>query len=185
LAQADAVISATGAPHLILHAHHLKEAMTRRNGRELLLIDLAVPRDIDPATSEIPGIVLCDVDGLQQVVDENITLRNDEREQVEMIVEEALDEWIAEQATRRVAPTIVRLRRSAEEIRQAELAKALNRLAHLGEEERAVVEALSRGLMNKFLHEPTVRLREKAGSATGDSFQQTVEELFGLEERST
>ncbi len=183
LSEVDAVISATGAPHYILHPHHIGQAMEARAGRELLLIDLAVPRDIDPRVHEFEGVVLRDVDSLQKVVARNLALRNEEREQVEAIAEDALDDFLTEQAVRSVVPTIVSLRRSAEKIRQAELEKALGRLSHLGKEERAVVEALSRVLMNKFLHEPTVRLREKAITEEGQQFQQTVEELFALKEK--
>lgn len=182
LAEADAVIAATGAPHLILHAEQIQAALAQRAGRGLLLLDLAVPRDIDPAVRDLPGVTLCDVDGLQEVVAANIESRNGEREQVEAIVAEALQAWRAEEAARAVAPTIVSLRRSAEQIRQAELDKALARLGHLSEQERAVIEAFSRGLMNKLLHTPTIRLREKATTDDGAQFCQTVEELFALPE---
>ncbi len=181
LARVDAVISATGAPHLILHRDHIAAAIARREGRTLLLVDLAVPRDIDPAASELPGVILRDVDGLQATVDQNIALRNGERDTVERIVDEEVERFLREQAARSVAPTIVRLRHSAEEIRAAELEKALGRLGRLSDKERAIIEAMSRGLVNKLLHEPTMRLRAKAASDEGPAFQRTVEELFALE----
>ena len=180
LSQVDAVICATGAPHLILHQPQIAQVMAKRVGKPLLLVDLAVPRDIDPTVSQISKVTLCDVDGLQAVVADNIALRNEEREQVEQIVQQMLAKWRAEQAARQVAPTITNLRRSVEEIRQTELDKALGRLNHLSQKERSVVEALSWRLMNKFLHQPTVRLREMAATNEGQRFQQTVEELFAL-----
>ncbi len=182
LAQVDAVISATSAPHFILRPAQIEPILAQRAGRTLLLVDLAVPRDIDPAVAALPGVLLRDVDGLQEVVAQNIRLRNEEREQVERIVQEELDKFWSEQAIRAVVPTIVSLRRSAEAIRQAEVDKALSRLSTLSAEQRAVVEALSRGLMNKFLHEPTLCLREKATTESAAHFQQTVTELFALPE---
>ena len=182
LGKVDAVISATSAPHLLIHPHHVHGALQARNGRPLLLVDLAVPRDIDPAVGELPGIILRDVDGLQAVVERNVAMRNDECEVVEGIIEEALGKFLSEQASRTVAPTITSLRRSAEEIRQAEVEKALERLNHLNEQERAVVVALSHGLVNKLLHTPTVRLREKATTPEGGQFRQAVEALFALDD---
>lgn len=187
LSQVDAVVSATGAPHLILSPAHITSAMQNKAEadpssleRTLLLIDLAVPRDIDPEVANIPGVTLCDVDGLQAVVADNIALRHSERDKVEAIIEQELAKYLKQQAARRVAPTITSLRRTADEIRQAELEKALNRLSSLNEKERGIIEALSRGLMNKLLHYPTIRLREKAATTDGVVFQQTVEELFAL-----
>lgn len=180
LSQVDAVVSATGAPHLILYPAHIISAMQNKAEADLLLIDLAVPRDIDPEVADIPGVTLCDVDGLQAVVADNIALRHSERDKVEAIIEQELAKYLKQQAARRVAPTITSLRRTADEIRQAELEKALNRLSELNEKERGIIEALSRGLMNKLLHYPTIRLREKAATTDGVVFQQTVEELFAL-----
>lgn len=180
LSQVDAVVSATGAPHLILYPAHITSAMQSKAEANLLLIDLAVPRDIDPEIAHIPGVTLCDVDGLQAVVADNIALRHCERDKVEAIIEQELGKYLKQQAARRVAPTITSLRRTADEIRQAELRKAFNRLSGLNEKERGIIEALSRGLMNKLLHYPTIRLREKAATADGPIFQQTVEELFAL-----
>jgi glutamyl-tRNA reductase len=180
LMQVDAVIAATTAPHYIFHCEELADVMEQREGQELLMVDLAVPRDIDPRATEVPGVLLSDIDALQEVVAENIALRDGEREAVERIVEEELDRLLAEQAVRAVAPTIVNLRRSAEEIRQAELAKVLARLNHLSEQEQAVIEAMSRALVNKLLHQPTVHLREKAVTEEGPHLQRTIEALFGL-----
>ncbi len=180
LSQVDAVICATGAPHLILHQEELLQAMNEREGKPLLLVDLAVPRDIDPSAKDITGITLCDVDGLQAVVADNIALRNEEREDVESIVQQQLKKWQTEQAVRRVAPTITSLRGSIEKIRKKELEKALGRLTHLSDKERSVVESLTSRLMNQFLHEPTMRLRKMATTNESAHFQQTVEELFAL-----
>lgn len=180
LAEADAVIAATGAPHLILHRAQIETAMTHRPHRPLLLIDLAVPRDIDPTVADLPNVTLCDVDGLQAVVAANIALRNGEREAVEAIIAEELDKWRVACAVRGVAPTISTLRSNAEEIRTAELEKAYSRLRHLSEADRAVVDALTRGLVNKLLHNPTVRLKANVSSDDGEDYHRIFADLFAL-----
>lgn len=181
LSAADAVICATGAPHIVLHYADGAAALEMRPTRPLLLIDLAVPRDIDPALATLPNVTLCDVDSLQAVVSENISLRDGEREAVEAIIVEELGKWRQTLAIKRVTPTITTLRQKSEQIRQRELDKALHRLRHLNEDEKAIIEALSRGLMNKLLHHPTEQLRAKATTPQGDEYQALVTELFALE----
>lgn len=181
LATADAVICATGAPHLVLHASDVKAVLAHRPRHPLLLIDLAVPRDIDPTLATHPLVTLCDVDSLQAVVSENISLRDGEREAVESIIKAELDKWRQQMAISRVAPTLTTLRQKSEAIRQREVDKALHRLSHLKDEEKAVIEALSRGLVNKLLHHPTEQLRAKAATAQGDVYEALVTELFALE----
>jgi glutamyl-tRNA reductase len=180
LVTADAVICATGAPHQVLHYHEVADALKNRS-HPLLLIDLAVPRDIDPALAAHPLITLCDIDSLQAVVSDNITLRDGEREAVEVIIEEEMGKWRDTLAIRRVTPTITTLRQKSEQIRQRELDKALHRLSHLNPEEKAVIEALSRGLVNKLLHHPTEQLRAKATTPEGADYQALVADLFALE----
>ncbi len=179
LADVDAVISATAAPHYILERADL-EATLRRRARPLLIIDLAVPRDVDPALGELPGITLVDVDGLQAVVERNLAMRHNTRQAAERLIAEEVDAFRAWLATRRVAPTIAALRERAEAIRQAELERALRRLDHLSPRDREVVAALSRRLINRLLHEPTVRLRAEAAHGNGEPYRQVIEELFGL-----
>lgn len=182
LAQVDAVISCTAAPHLILTARHITTALgARRSEGPLLLIDLAVPRDIDPTVANLPGVQLYDIDSLQSVVDRNLALRNGERDAVEAIVEEELATFADWARTRSVVPTISRLRQTAEQIRQAEVHKALRRLGPLGDREREIIDAMTRGIINKLLHEPTIRLKETAGQAEGLRYQQALSELFALD----
>lgn len=180
LATADAVICATGAPHLVLHYDEVAAVLEARAHRPLLLIDLAVPRDIDPALAAHPNVTLCDVDSLQAVVADNISLRDGEREAVEAIIEEELGKWRKSLALQRMTPTLTTLRQKSEQIRQRELDKALHRLSHLNPEEKAVIEALSRGLVNKLLHHPTKQLRAKASDPAGDAYEAVVTELFAL-----
>lgn len=181
LSRADAVITSTGAPHSILNANHVSSALASRQSRApLLMIDLAVPRDIDSAVATLPGVQLYDLDHLQAVVDRNLAFRNGERDAVEAIVEEEVQKFAAWVRAHSVVPTISRLRMTAEKIRQAEVEKALRRLGPLGDQQREIIEVMTRGIINKLLHEPTVRLKEKAGDADGAEYEHVLSELFGL-----
>jgi glutamyl-tRNA reductase len=144
------------------------------------MIDLAVPRDIDSAVATLPGVQLYDLDHLQAVVDRNLAFRNGERDAVEAIVEEEVQKFAAWVRAHSVVPTISRLRMTAEKIRQAEVEKALRRLGPLGDQQREIIEVMTRGIINKLLHEPTVRLKEKAGDADGAEYEHVLSELFGL-----
>lgn len=179
LAEVDAVISATAAPHFILKRADVEEAIRRRS-RPLLLVDLAVPRDIEPSIGRLPGVTLVDVDGLQAVVDRSLAMRHEAKETAERIIAEEVDEFVAWYAAREVAPTIMALRQQAEAIRQAEMERVLRRLDSLTPREREIVEAFSRRLVNRLLHAPTVCLREKAANGEGKLYRRVVEDLFGL-----
>ncbi len=179
LAEVDAVISATAAPHFILKRADVEETIRQRS-RPLLLVDLAVPRDIEPSIGELPGVTLVDVDGLQSVVEHSLALRHGAKEMAERIIAEEVDEFLAWCATREVVPTITALRQQAEAIRQAEVERLLRRLGSLTPKERQIVEAFSRRLVNQLLHVPTVRLREKAANGQGALYRQVAEDLFGL-----
>jgi glutamyl-tRNA reductase len=181
LAWADVVLSATGAPHTIIQADTVAEILPARVGRPLLFIDVAVPRDIDEAVGELPGVARYDIDDLQQVLDENMAQREAAIPQVEAIIAEeaaSFAEWLS---SRQVAPVIADLRRYAAGIAQAEVAGALNRLGGLSEQEQKVVERLARRIVNKLLHEPTVRLRAQAASGNGYAYAHVVRELFDLD----
>ncbi|HBY98270.1 MAG TPA: glutamyl-tRNA reductase, partial [Chloroflexi bacterium] len=182
LAQVNAVISCTAAPHVVLTAAHITAALAARGPREpLLLIDLAVPRDIDPLVASLPGVRLYDIDSLQTVAERNLALRNGERSAAEAIVEEELAAFGAWVRTQSVVPTISQLHQTAERIRQAEVDKALRRLGPLGDREREIIDAMTRGIINKLLHEPTVRLKETAGDTDGLRYQRALSELFALD----
>jgi glutamyl-tRNA reductase len=161
---ADIVVSSTSSPDLVLTKDALARALPARKGRPLLLIDLAVPRDLDPAINELHDCYLYDIDDLQAVVHETARGREAEFAKAEAIaVAEAarFRDWLA---IRDVAPTIASLRERAEAIRRSELAKASARLAGLSERERSAVESLTSQIVNKLLHEPIVRLKEAAAA---------------------
>ena len=171
LERADVVVCSTSAPGFVLAADTVAAAIARRHGRPLFLIDLAVPRDVDPAVNELPGCFLYDIDDLQAVVAESLAGR---RREAERFVE-----W---QASLEVVPAIASLRAHAEEIRAAELARAEARLAKLSEPERKAVEAVTAQIVNKLLHLPTVRMKQAAVTADGVLYADAVRHLFGLED---
>jgi glutamyl-tRNA reductase len=159
---ADIVVSSTSSPGFVLTKDALARAVPARKGRPLLLIDLAVPRDLDPAINELADCYLYDIDDLEAVVHETARGREAEFAKAEAIaVDEAarFRDWLA---ARDVVPTIASLRERAEAIRRGELAKASGRLAGLSERERNAVESLTSQIVNKLLHEPILRLKEAA-----------------------
>ena len=180
LAWADVVITSTGAPHAIIGPSLMREAMAKRAQRPLLCIDIAVPRDIDPAVRDVPGVELFDVDGLQDRVECGMAERRDAIPQVERIVREqttAFDQWYRQRA---FDPLLRELRQHADAIRRRELERVLERLPALDENAREQVEHLSVALMNHLLHEPTRRLRHEASNGHAEEFARVARELFGL-----
>jgi glutamyl-tRNA reductase len=152
--EADIVISSTGAPHPIFRREHGQAFMHRRRNRPMFFIDIAVPRDVDPAMGQLEGIFVYDIDDLQAVAAAHLAERS--REAVEV------ERFHQKQRTVNVAPAIVSLQRQAEEIRLAELRRVQGRLGELSPEQIAAVEALTRGLVNKFLHPPMQALKQAA-----------------------
>jgi glutamyl-tRNA reductase len=176
LARADVVVSSTSAPGFVLTRKQVERA---RRGRPLLLIDLAVPRDLEPSIHELDGCYLYDIDDLQAVVAETMVARRSEAERAEAIVLEEADEFRAWQASLDVVPAIASLRARAEEIRESELEKARGRLS---ERELKAVESITSSILNKLLHLPTVRMKEAAAASDGLVYADAVRHLFGLGE---
>lgn len=178
LAEADVVISATAAPEAIISAADIGEAMTSRPDRPLLIVDIAVPRDIEGEARHVANVHLFDIDDLESAAEANLEARRREVGAVESIVEaEALrfEAWLAQQ---KVTPTIAALRQKAEATRKAELERTLTRLGHLSEEDRRRIEAMSDALVSRLLHDPATRLRQ-AGS---ERHVEALRDLFGLDE---
>jgi glutamyl-tRNA reductase len=181
LARADIVVTATDAPHVIVTPEKVTAAMAQRPERPMLIIDIAVPRDTAPAVADIPGVRLFDIDDLHDVVNGNLAAREREIPHVEAIAAEETAEFLTWFRALDVVPTITDLRRRAEALKAQELDKALRRLGDLGDREQEVVRALAHGLVNKLLHEPTVRLKKYAVQGNGYLYTDVVRELFGLE----
>src|SRR5207249_1490092 len=179
LVRADVVLSSTSAPGWILTREQVEQALPARKGKPLLLIDLAVPRDLEPAIHELDGCYLYDIDDLQAVVAETMAARRSEAERAEAIVLEEADEFRAWHASLDVVPAIASLRARAEEIRESELEKARGRLS---EGELKAVETITSSILNKLLHLPTVRMKEAAAASDGLVYANAVRHLFGLGE---
>ena len=182
LERADVVVASTGSPELVLRRAQVERALRARRGRPLFLIDLAVPRDLDPAINELDGCYLYDIDDLQAVVAETLGARRREADAAEAIVAEEAERFRSWQASLDVVPAIASLRARAEEIRLRELAKAEARLGHLSDAERKAVESVTAQIVNKLLHLPTVRMKQAAAAADGVVYADAVRHLFGLEQ---
>ncbi|HLI08164.1 MAG TPA: glutamyl-tRNA reductase [Ktedonobacteraceae bacterium] len=184
LAEADVVISSTTAPHTIITLELMQRVLPQRPGRALLLIDIALPRDVDPLVASLPGIHLYNLDDLQAAVDEGIRLRAQEAERVKAIIAgevDAFERWLRSLS---VVDTISDLRQQAEQVRQQELARAMRQLAPtLSEREAAIVQELTTRMLNKLLHTPTLRLKEAAATGQGHVYAEAMRYLFDLEEK--
>jgi glutamyl-tRNA reductase len=164
---ADIVISSTGAPHHIFRPEHGQAFLHRRRNRPMFFIDIAVPRDVDPAMNKLDGMFVYDIDDLQQVAAAHMEERSREAMDAETLIAGEVERFQQRQRTVNLAPAIVALQRKAEEIRQGELHRIHARLGLLTPEQAAAVEALTRGLMNKFLHPPMQAIKQAARE--GDS----------------
>ena len=182
LERADIVVASTSSPHSIVGAEELALVMEARGGRPLLLLDLAVPRDIDHDCAFLPGVTLVDIDGLQAQVRRNHLERQAEARRAEGIVEEEIHAFAGWLGTREVMPTIAALRAQADELVAAVLADNAGRWEALGERDRARVEAMLRATVNRLLHDPTQRLRELDGDRRHASLQ-VLRDLFGLDDQ--
>lgn len=179
---ADIVVSSTSSPHPIVGADELEQVMAARGGRPLVLIDIAVPRDIEAACADIPGVTLYDIDDLQTVVARNLDVREGEREQAEAIVEEEIRRFARWMGQLDVRPTLADLRHHGEAIVAAVLAENDGRWESASTRDRARIDAVARAVMQRLLHEPTIRLKGLPDADTpAHGRLQIVRELFGLD----
>jgi glutamyl-tRNA reductase len=180
LRQADIVVSSTAAPHYLLHRADVEELMRLRRNRPLFLIDIAVPRDIDPEVNQIDNAYLYDIDDLEGVVASHREARQQEAAQAELLVEREVASFQRWLNSLEVVPTIVDLRRQVEEIRETELEKAISRLQDLDPAQQEVVRALAHGITNKVLHHPTTELKRQSANRDGHMYVNALRRLFGL-----
>jgi len=181
LRQVDLVITSTAAPHTVLHHHQVARALRDRPDRPLLIIDIALPRDVEPKVGELTGVRLYNLDHLQTQIAANLRTRQQEIPKVEAILAEETAQFVSWYHSLAVAPTITSLRERFEDIRQQELERALNRLGSLDEREQKIIVELSHRLLNKFLHQPTVRLRSEAARGNGLTYSAALRELFAID----
>ena len=181
LEQADIVVSATNSPHHIVERDGLEQVMATREGRPLLLIDIAVPRDIEPACREIAGVSLHDIDDVQQIVERNTGGREAEARRAERIIEAELDRFERWLASLEVVPTIAALRERGDEVVRRVLAENDSRWESLSEADRERMSVMAKAIASRLLHEPTLRMRRAAGNDDAYLYVSALRELFGLD----
>jgi glutamyl-tRNA reductase len=180
LTRVDVLLTATDSTEIHVERTDVEAVMERRRGAPLLIVDVAVPRDVDPGAAEVPGVTLHDVDDLHQLTEAALDSRRREVATVRAIIGEELERFQADRAAREVAPLVTELRARAEEIRRSELARFRAKLDGLPDDARQAVEALTQGIVNKLLHEPTVRLKDAAGTARGELYSDALGSLFDI-----
>ncbi|MDP1545726.1 MAG: glutamyl-tRNA reductase [Anaerolineales bacterium] len=185
LVSADILISSTGAPHTILSAEMVKHAMQARAQRPLVLIDIAVPRDIDPDAANIPHVKLYDIDNLNEKLEGALAERMAEVPQVKSILDEEISEFAEYMKSLEMIPVISDIRQQAESIRKEMLEKTLRRLPDLTEAERTRIEAMTQALVKQILHAPTNRLRAEAGSSRAPEYAAVARTLFNLSDEKS
>ncbi|MEA2462439.1 MAG: glutamyl-tRNA reductase [Acidobacteriota bacterium] len=181
LAESDIVIASTAAPHYLLEPHHITRALEERRNRNLFLIDLSVPRNINPAVGRVDGAYLYNVDDLQQVADANRDKRQQKAAQAEQIVAREVDSFRKRLVAQDAVPTILELQQRLEAIRSGELEKCLRRMGPITAEQRSAIETFSTQLVNKILHYPILQLKESSDEPQErESLRRTIRKIFGL-----
>ena len=185
LVRADVVVTSTGAKMPVIDRSMMKPVMKMRRHRPLFLVDIAVPRDVDPAVSQTDHVYLYNVDDLQGIVHDNMRLRAGEAERADAVVDEEVQEFLAWMSSRSLGPLIAKLQHHGNAVVDAEIKRALKRLPGLSEEQRAVVDKLGRVIMQKLLHRPISNLRrangEGVGQFDGPALAEALSTLFELD----
>ncbi|HET7488791.1 MAG TPA: glutamyl-tRNA reductase [Acidimicrobiales bacterium] len=180
LEDADLLLTSTASPTVLLHADDLEPVMAGRPDRPLLVVDIAVPRDVDPGVGSIAGVTLLDMDDLRAFAEAGVASRRREIDRVQAILAEEVERYTAVATARELAPLVVALRGRAEALRAAELERFAGRLEGLDARQREAVDALTKALLAKLLHEPTVRLKDAAGTPAGVRLAEALHTLFDL-----
>jgi glutamyl-tRNA reductase len=178
---ADLIIACTGAPHYLLHHSHVSRIMPERDHRPLRIVDISVPRNIEPAVSEIDNVTLWHIDHIKTLVDENMERRLAEVSRVRGIVVEEVEEFMAWHGALVVVPTITTLRRHADQIRRGELERIRNCFGDLSERQAGLLDELTSRIVNKLLHAPTTRLKQSANGSDAGRYAEVVKYLFALQ----
>jgi glutamyl-tRNA reductase len=182
LATVDVLLTATDSSEIHVERDDIEAVMERRDGAPLLVVDVAVPRDVDPGAGSVEGVTLLDMDDLMSFTETSMHERRREVGRVQSIIMDELERFQTERTAREVAPVVTALRTRAETVRTAELARFRSKLDGLDPEQRDAVEALTQRIINKLLHEPTVRLKDTAGTARGELYADALSALFDLPE---
>jgi glutamyl-tRNA reductase len=180
LPEVDIVIASSGAPHYILNREDMQRVIGLRKNRPIFLIDIAVPRNIDPEVNQIEGVFLKDVDDLEGVVNSNLKERGRQAEQAEAIVHHEVEQMLARLRIEEVTPTIISLQEQLEEIRAAEVLRTLRRMQGLTPEQQQQIEVMTRSIVNKIAHGPISELRRNAGQPEGSQAIDLIRKVFHL-----
>ncbi|HEY5155295.1 MAG TPA: glutamyl-tRNA reductase [Acidimicrobiales bacterium] len=180
LAEVDLLLTSTGASSMMLEHGDLDRVMEARAGRPVLIVDVAVPRDVDPQAADIPGVTLLDMDDLRAFAELGVNERRREVAAVEEMIAEELERFVAVSSAREVAPLVAGLHERGESVRAAELDRYRTRLGALDDRQVEAVEALTKGIVAKLLHDPTVGLKDAAGSPRGERLAEALRDLFDL-----
>lgn len=178
---ADIVISATAATHCIIKPQDIENVMKKRNNKKMFIIDIAVPRDVDPAVGSIEGVSLYDIDDLKNVVDSNLSQREKEARKAEKIIKNEIDEFWKWLSSQFATPTIAALKKRGEEIKQKEITRAFNRLGNLTDREKKVISSMANSIVNQLLHDPVIQLKHYAPTHQGHLYTEILQKLFNLD----
>jgi glutamyl-tRNA reductase len=181
LPEVDIVISSSAAPHYIILRDDMKKVLEARRNRPMFLIDIAVPRNIEPTVNELDNVFLYDIDDLQKVIETNLQGRLDSAKEAEAIVHEEVERMVARLKAREVAPTIVKLQDELERMRAAEVARMRTKLGALTPEQEQAIEALTKSMINKIAHGPISEIRQHASQPDGHHFINAVRKVFRLD----
>jgi glutamyl-tRNA reductase len=185
LGDVDLLLCSTAAPHPIVLVDHIRPSLPARGDRPLCVLDIALPRDVDPAVGKLDNVFLYDIDDLQAVIEASLERRRSNLPSAEQLIggeTERYWDWVAGLAA---VPVVTDLRTQMEQVRAREVADAMKKLTHLSPEDREAIEHLSRSMMNKFLHEPSVRLKSAAANGRGLGVVDAARYLFGLEKKKS
>ncbi len=176
------MIAATGAPHTVIHREEVAETVAARRGRPLVLVDVALPRDVEERVDGLPGVFRYDIDDLRARLDENLAQREATRPSVEALVDAELAAWTAWYNSRQAVPTLVKMRSKVQAIAESELAETLAQLPDLDARESEAMRRMVHRLVNKVLHEPTVHLKAAAAQSSeeGEAYADAIRALFNL-----
>jgi glutamyl-tRNA reductase len=180
LPEVDIVIASSGAPHYIIVRDDMKKVIEARRNRPMFLIDIAVPRNIEPSVNELDNVFLYDIDDLQKVVETNLEGRMQSAQEAEAIIREEVEKMMARLKAREVVPTIVSLQEQLENMRAAELARMRSKFGTLTLEQEQALDALTKSIINKVAHGPISELRRQASQPDGHYFIATIRKVFHL-----
>jgi glutamyl-tRNA reductase len=181
LPEVDIVLTSSGAPHYILTKPDMAKVIGARKNKPVFVIDIGVPRNVEPAVNELDNVFVYDIDDLQRVVESNLETRKHEAEEAEQIIAEEVERMLSRLKTRDVAPTIIKLQQQLESVRASEVARMKGKFGALTPEQEDAIEALTRGIINKIAHGPISELRRQASETEAPHYINVIRKVFRLE----